>query len=309
MPKVAILIAASPGRAFYSQIAVLSLALGKLRWSHWKPSVYAYFGGQRDADAFAAWCPYLRDVEIICVSDARFEREGIWAQCDAMFELAPRDADVLLTMDADTLPVADLEEVLDRVAATRAIAGVIAHYPFPPYPGTLPRENWARATHGLTDVPLDFAFSHSLMDPETSNEFLLTPFYVNFGVVFFSKAAFDDVACRYVSIRPILMARMFDPWFSGQAALTLAITAARIQTWALPMRYNFPNDALAVRMYPEESTNVVVYHYLRTQNFDRHKIFTSAEQYSRFLALPLLGVDQAFQTAVRNIIGQEYPFE
>ena len=42
------------------------------------------------------------------------------------------------------------------------------------------------------------------------------------------------------------------------------------------MRYNFPNDPIAERMYPDDLANVVVYHYLRTAAFNRHEIFVDA---------------------------------
>jgi hypothetical protein len=96
--------------------------------------------------------------------------------------------------------------------------------------------------------------------------------------------------------------------FSGQVALTLAMAAKRAGTWALPMRYNFPNDPVAERMYPTELEQAVVYHYLRTDVFDRHQIFVSADTYERFLALPLGGVNRRFQNAVRRIVGESYPF-
>ena len=105
-----------------------------------------------------------------------------------------------------------------------------------------------------------------------------------------------------------IMRRMFQPDFSGQVALTLAIAAAGARTAALPMRYNFPNDPIAEMMYPEEQNHVAVFHYLRTERFDRHKIFTTAEQYSRFLALPLAGAELAFQRSVLRILGSDYPF-
>ena len=307
MLKVAILIAASPGPVFYSQIAALSLALRKLRWTRWEPTVYAYFGGKHDADAYATWGPHLRDVEIICVSETCFARKGIWAQCDAIFELAPRDADVLLLMDADTLPVADLEDVLDQVMATRSIAGVIAHYTFPSS-RTSSLEIWAEVASGLVDPPLDFAFSYTLMEADTSDDQLRTPCYVNFGVVFCPRPIFDDIALRYLSLRASLMERMSNQWFTGQVALTLAITAAKARTLALPMRYNFPNDPVAGKRYPEEMSHVVVFHYLRTENFDRHKIFTSAEEYAHFMALRLTGADGSFQRSVKRIMGPDYPF-
>lgn len=313
MPKVAILIAASPAPAFYSQVAALALCLRRLTWSRWQPSVHMYLGGERDADAYGRWLPHLRDVEISWVSEARFAREGDWAQSDDAFRFAPRDADVLLAMDADTLPVASLEDLLDRVLESEAIAGVIAHYPTvlspdTPYSHQSLRDAWTRLAEGIVETPLDFTHSHTLMGPDAPPEQRLTPFYLNFGVVAFPKSTFDEVAGRYLTIRPAIMERMPAGDFSGQAALTLAIAAAGARTLSLPMRFNFPNDPRAAEMYPEELARAVVFHYLRTTSYDRHQIFAAADQYRAFLDLRLVGVDRTFQQAVRSMVGADYPF-
>jgi hypothetical protein len=307
MRKVAFLIAASPTPAFYSQIAVLSLALRKLAWTDWQPSVHVYLGGPQDADAYREWRPHLLDADMRWVSDTSFSRDGDWAQSDDVFRYAPRDVDVLVTMDADTLPVVALEDLLDHVHETLSIAGVIAHYPFPLSPGMSLAETWRQLSSGL-DVALDFRFAHTLMPVSSPVEERQTPFYLNFGVVLFPRSTFDDVASRYLAIRPSLMDRLAEPDFSGQAALALAIAANGARTWALPMRFNFPNDLRAEEMYPEELANVVIFHYLRTSTFDRHQIFLSAERYAGFLGLPLTGVDRLFQDAVRRVVGPAYPF-
>jgi hypothetical protein len=267
-----------------------------------------YVGGRQDIDAYAEWSPHLRDVEITWVSDVRFSRDGDWAQSDDVFRFAPRDADVLIAMDADTLPVVALEDLLDCVHDTGCIAGVIAHYPFPLFPDVPLRETWDRIARDLTDVRLDFDFSHTLIEAGAPAEQRRTPFYLNFGVVLFPRSSFEDVASRYLAIRPTLMMRMADPDFSGQAALTLAIAAAGAPTWALPMRFNFPNDARAEEMYPEDLADVAIFHYLRTSTFDRHEIFTGADRYAAFLDLPLTGVNGLFREAVRRILGPDYPF-
>lgn len=306
--KVAILIAASPTRSFYSQVAVLSVALRKLSWSRWHPSVHMYVGGELDIHAYAEWHPHLRDVEISWVSDARFSRDGDWAQSDDVFRFAPLDADVLVAMDADTLPVVELEDLLDCVHDSGCIAGVIAHYPFPLFPDVSLKEAWEQIARGLTGVRLDFGFAHTLVPAAAPAEQRRTPFYLNFGVVLFPRACFEAVASHYLAIRPTLMMRMADPDFSGQAALTLAIAAAGVPTWALPMRFNFPNDPRAEEIYPEELADVAIFHYLRTSLFDRREIFTSAELYAAFLDLPLTGVNALFRQAVRRILGPDYPF-
>jgi hypothetical protein len=309
LKRVAILIAASPTAAFYSQIAVLMLALRKLPWSDWTPSVHVFLGGPSDPDVDAAWRPYLAAVAFHWVSEPYFAADGDWAQSDDLLRCAPRDADVILTLDADTVPVAPLTDVLDYVLQTEAVAGVIAHYPFPPFPGCSVRDSWQRVTHGITDAPLDFAFSHTLMPPETPADLRLTPFYLNGGVVFFPRARFDDLLMQYLAIRPRLLSRMPDADFTGQAAVALAIAACGVPTTALPMRYNFPNDAIAEQLYPDELAQVRIFHYLRTDIFDRQRIFASAAEYGRFLTLPLSGSNRSFQRHVSAVIGVEYPFD
>jgi hypothetical protein len=292
MRRVAILVAASPTTAFYSQIAALRLAVLRLRWSRWEPSVHVYVGGPHGPSTLEEWLPHLDGVQIYWSSAARFARDGDWAQSDDVFMSPPAEADVLLAMDADTLPVDVLEPVLEQVHETGAIAGVIAHYPpFPqPLEATRPasiRERWRQLSQGLLDAPLDFSYSHMLMGTEIDTEQRAAPFYLNFGVVFFPRDAFRRIAPVYLTLRPQLMERMLFPDFSGQAALTLAI---------------------AQQMYPAELERAVVFHYLRTNTFDRHQIFATAREYEEFLALHLEGVDQRFQDAVRRIIGERYPF-
>jgi hypothetical protein len=285
------------------------LALRKLVWSRWEPSIHLYVGGARNEREQAKWRPFLSDVEVHWTSNDDFARNGDWAQSDDVFRFPTANADVVIAIDADTFPVQSLEHILDEVADTQSMAGVIAHYPNVISPSDASvRDAWKRMASGLIDVPLDFPFVHSLVSRESPPESRVAPFYLNFGLVFFARKAFADVAPRYLSIRPQLMGRMPYPDFSGQVALTLAATSAAVKTEALPMRYNFPNDPVAERMYPEELEHVVVFHYLRTTSFDRHLIFTSEEQYSRFLALTLKGVDLRFQQSVKSIIGPEYPF-
>ena len=190
-----------------------------------------------------------------------------------------------------------------------SVAGVIAHYPTVlNFAFDSQRETWTRLAEGLTHAELNFEFAHTLMASDAPDQHRLTPFYLNFGVVFFPRTAFQPVADRYLAIRPRLMGRMRDSDFSGQVALTLAIADAGVSAWPLPMRYNFPNDPIAAQMYPDELASVVVYHYLRTAAFNRHDIFVDATRYAQFLDAPLSGVDRCFRDAVKAIAGPTYPF-
>src|SRR6266498_1395154 len=231
-----------------------------------------------------------------------------YAQIDSLFRCAPADADVLIRMDADTLPVRNFEDLLDYVLETSSVAGVITHYKFPTPPGLSARESWLKLADQLITESLDFSHTCSLSLSDVPEEDRSIPFCVNDGMVLFAKSVFPDVARHYLELRPKLMDRIPDPYFSGQIALALAIAQSGVRTCALPIRYNFPNDELAVARYPEEMDAVTIFHYLRTNVFDRQQIFSSAEAYREFLGLPLVGANKIFQSCVLELIGPEYPF-
>jgi Glycosyltransferase 61 len=211
-------------------------------------------------------------------------------------------------MDADTLVVRNFEDLLDYVLETASVAGVTAHFKFPTWPGISSHESWRSLADELIAAPLDFSHAYSLATADTPEEDRYTPFYVNDGMVLFARSVFPDVVRHYLSLRPKLMDRIPDPYFSGQIALGLAIAETGIRSWALPMRYNFPNDENADRRYPEELEDVHIFHYLRTDKFDRQKIFTNANEYDQFLRSTLSGSNYVFQQYVSKLIGLEYPF-
>jgi hypothetical protein len=304
VPKFAILIAGSPSAAFYSQVAATAAALRALPWSRWEPVPHLYLGGDVDPGEFYRWRPHLGDVAVSLVAPSRFAREGDWAQSDDVFVLAPRDADVLVAMDADVLPVGPLEEILDLVAEAEVVAGTLAHAAFP---GTAsPADDWERVADGLVDA-LAFDYEYSLLRyPQTRDNRI--PFYLNFGVVLFSRSAFELLVPEFLGLRPAVASRMSDDDFSAQVALALAIAKTQVRALPLPLRFNFPNDPLAEKLYPEELDAVRAIHYLRTDRFDRHRIFASPDEYARFLELPLDGANRSFRDAVGRLLGERYPF-
>jgi hypothetical protein len=306
MRHAAILVSGSRNPAFCSQIAALTAAVRAIPWSHWQPAIYAFLGGpssENDDADWNRWAPFLEDVVVTKVSPESFGLKDNWAQVDAALELAPKDADVLVLLDADTLPVGSLADTLDRVADEDLVAGVMAHYA---PPAIASRSDWLRLAEGIIREPLSFCHTYSLVEPEVArNE--LTPFYVNGGVMMFGRTCFDRFAPRYLEIREHLAERVDDA-FVGQIASTLTIAETGLRTWALPMRFNFPNDPVAERLHPDEAANIVIHHYLRTTRFDRHRIFATPDAFNQFLALALEGPDQRFQTAVRHLFDSRYPF-
>src|SRR5260370_30203240 len=111
MKKVAILIPGSPNLAFFSQIAASALALSRLDWQRWEPTLYAFLGGEPDFAALEAWRPYLRDTMMTFVpaslSDAH---RCYYDQIDSLFRCATVDTAVLIRLDADQLAFQNIED-------------------------------------------------------------------------------------------------------------------------------------------------------------------------------------------------------
>ena len=250
--KVTFLVPASATPGFLSQIAALQLALRRLPWTRWQADIVVCFGGRPGLEAtfqLSRWLPYLADVTMV------FPREratdGVYdGQIDELYRAAPADADVLVRADADVLPVANLEPLLDFVLERSAIAGVTAHYPFPAPPGIGNREAWDAVAQGFLDEPLRFEHSYSLVTPDVSQEEQACPFYLNDGVVLFAREYFDRFAPLYLDTRPQLTDRLVDPYYAGQVALALSAARISLPSVALPLRFNFPNDPVASGAVP-----------------------------------------------------------
>jgi hypothetical protein len=310
MRKAAFLIPASPTPAFLSQIAAFELALRRLPWVNWSPSVTVCFGEIRavaNALELERWRRHMPAASFVFVPEDQ-PNEDYYNQIDGLYRWAPADADVLVRCDADTLPVSGLEEILDFVHERSAIAGTIAHFHFPRPPQQSNREAWLDAAAGFLTHPLAFDHAYSLAGAPLSAGEKMVPFYVNDGVVFFARRYFDVFAPRYLTIRPALMERLHDGYFAGQIALALAAAEIDLPRLALPLRYNFPNDELAAKFYPLELQQAVFFHYLRCNQFDRRAVFASADGYRKLVSGTFSPANEMFRSKVIDLFGEDYPF-
>jgi hypothetical protein len=309
MPNVAFLVVGSPNAGFYSQVAAINLAIKTLPWRRWRPEIFVAMGGPsgNGEDSFERWRAHLREVSFSYVAETAWEQANNWAQVETRLLSAPRNMDIYVTIDADTLPVAPLEDVLDEIHATQSIAGVMAHFPPPGLPDS---QAWHDLATRIGAPRLEFLFDYSLMDKADPENRHRAPIYFNGGVVFFANSCFERFVKPYFTNIWQLIEALPEPSddFSGQIALPFTVEKTGLVANTLPMRYNYPNDDLAISLNPGELEEVIIFHYLRTHDFDRRKIFADAVEYRNFLDMPLTGVNLAFQAAVRRLFGQTYPF-
>lgn len=306
--RVEFLVAGSPTHAFLSQIAALKLSILARRWDRWQPEIRCFLGGPVDWNAMQRWAPHLDGVDIELLAMSRFAEEGLFAQIERRMDAASRNVGIHVLLDADTWIVGDLEDLLRNLGDLPCVAGCIAHYGFPTESGHARVDDWNTLASEVVGRSLRFDHEYALIEGDAPESERKTPFYVNAGAVFITERALTKIYRAYLPIRKILGRRLANPYFSGQVALALSVAATNTSSIALPMRFNFPNDERAASLFPDEVADVRIVHYLRTDHFDRHAIFSGEANYLAFLDLDLTGIDRLFQQSVRRTLGEAYPF-
>jgi hypothetical protein len=305
LAKLDFLIPGSPNDAFYSQIAFFRLALDSLGGAFREARVVAVLAAEVIVPLPSHWAKYYERIEVEWADPAEFRRLGHAAPGDRRFQLFRSDADLVVFCDADTVMMRAWPGVASCIARKPALAGVIAHYHFPWSKSTgVPARDWQIFAREILGREIALDYQYTLQDPTFADR---CPFYINFGFFAGPPELISKFYATYRKIRPEV-ARVLENHFCGQLALALAIADLKAPVLALPMRYNFPNDERADRMYPRDVKRITLLHYLRNDRFDRHIVFTGQEQFHSFLSLELQGSNAAFQQFVARLTAGRYPF-
>jgi hypothetical protein len=212
------------------------------------------------------------------------------------------DAEMVLFADADILFIAGVDDILDALRASPAVAGVIAH--LPPFHAS-PSETWERVFARLgRRVPRD-RYQHTGWGGMYSNPTMrFGPAYYNFGAVFVPRAFLPRLAAAYLE-RLESATRDGADFFRGQLALCLAIHDLDIPRVALETRFNFPNDPSFDARYPADLADVRILHYLRTGIVDRWAIWESPDALAKFLArTDLRGSNEVLRRRMQHLAGR-----
>jgi hypothetical protein len=304
--KLDFLISASPTDGFFGQIAFFRLALDALGGVYRNARLVAVFGDHESEQIPERWRGHFDRIDIVWAHAVGADNPAHRAQHDRRFEAIRHDADLAFLCDADVAPLRPFPELLAQLTQTPALAGVIAHLHFPR--GELPREpdrDWPEIAQAVLGAPIDRPYRYTLIAPE---EAPAAPFYINYGVFAGPPDMLRKFYRRDLEIRD-RVADIVGHWWAPQVSVALTCADLDLPTTALPMRYNFPNDPVAERMYPGEANNIVFLHYLRKRFFDRSEIFAEPEAFDRFMEMYLEGSNAGFQRSVATLTGGEYPFE
>jgi hypothetical protein len=306
--KIEFLIPGSPTDAFYSQAAMFRLGLDSLGGMYSRARVALCLGAPSPTSLPARWRPHLDRVEVCWAPSDYFQRDG--HPGTYRYDILDPACDFSVLCDADTMLVAPFDDRDLRDFASRpAVRGVIAHFPPPRvddagrnYSALSPEGFWQFLAERTLGRSLQLNHFHTLTEAPTA-----CPFYVNYGFVLGQHALLSRLGREVSNMLPRIR-QTLENRFIDQIGLSLGCAAAQIPVDDLPMRFNFPNDLNADAKYPGELAHVKMIHFLRTDRFDRGKIFASAEDFQAFLQLDLCGSNRLFQQRVREITAGLYPF-
>lgn len=307
--KIEFLMCGSPNDAFYSQAAIFRLFLDAHGGIYEKARLVLCLGDEKQVELPGRWKPYFGGIDVQWAPKESFLEFGDGG--DHVFSLLDETADISVLCDADTALLRPMDnDLLANIVDRQSIAAVIAQYP-PPFFDTHGHDYSLMSNKKAWQKLAEYATGNP--DIPLNNKYLLQqypdhcPFYVNYGFVIAPPKIFRQLHAE-INIAQTKLREILDNDFYAQIGVALATFKAGLDTHALPLRYNYPNDRRADAMYPDELENVCVLHYQRTDVFDRHKVFATASAFNEFIAAEMTGSDAAFQRFVRNLTGGVYPF-
>lgn len=204
--------------------------------------------------------PWSRgEVEWRWANRAEFAAIGIRA-CNLDRFRYDTDADVVLMLDADTVMIRPIDDLLETLHQQQMIAGVMAHVP--PFWKTPVTWSDVFAARGIPLPPARFEHTgFGAMFGEYVNRY--APAYYNFGVVFVPRSMVLPLGAQLERELAYMPRIPIYPVYGTQLGLTFAICQLGLPHCTLPFRFNFANLEWADRRYLIDLADVRIIHYLK----------------------------------------------
>lgn len=291
----------SPTPSFVTRVRYLAASVRRFGGTVADAPVIVTVGGDDPFD-LARRYPWSRELGI----EWRWVEEPLWREHGPAATAIQRfrydiEAPTALMLDADTLVIAPIDELVTEVAGERSVAGVAAHVS----PFVAEEEGQALWDAVFREAGLPrpaMTCEHSgwqAMEFDPDRRFC--PPYFNLGVVLASRETMATLG-RSILADMEAVQRVRSTFFRCQLALTLAIVRSGISWRQLPLRFNFPNDLRFLPRNQRELQDARIIHYLREDQLNRDGDFRSPDTVSALLSRDRMHlVNARFCEALREV--------
>ncbi len=167
-----------------------------------------------------------------------------------------------------------------------------------------PTQEWSEIAKETIGHDIQMKYQYILNSKEAIKE---APFYINYGFLASTPKLLKNLYTCDIEIVDTV-ANYVGSFWAPQVSLALAIEKLNLPSYPLSVHYNYPNYKIMDERYPGELENIIVLHYLNTDYFDRHLIFTSEKHFGKFINMRLDGSSLVFQEHVIKLTRGKYPF-
>lgn len=246
--------------------------------------------------------PWLKkhNVEIRWVPRELFEKRSYYATAVERF-CYKFESDCVLMLDADTVLVRNIEDLVEEAMADHSLHGVIA-YASPLKNGM----NWERIwkAGGLPNPELNYklnGFPYWILEDYTD----YAPAYLNLGMLVASGETMTRLGTEIYQMMDACES-VFPTHFKCQIGLGMAADKLGIPVRSLPMRYNFANHMVLEALHGGEMLDIRVLHFLAEhQEIGRDKMFNTKSEMEKFLArTDLANVNATFAATYRELFDE-----
>lgn len=299
-PTLEVHVPVSPTPTFLNMAHYLTRSL-RARGGRYRdaPIVLTIGAERREPDLVLAH-PWMgaNDVEVRWVDEDLFTRESWFATACERFRY-DFTADVVLALDADTLIVGPLDELVDEAYQRDALCGVVAHVP-----PVSRREQWqamyTAAGLGELRTPCRHTGWGYMFQDESLRD---CPPYFNLGVLAAPAAVMRTVGSAVYELLATVDS-VLRTHFRIQMAVSLAVTRFGLPYRCLPFRWNFPNDPLLEALHAAELDDLRIIHLLRRHQLYKDELFSSLDNVEAMLARKDLRVINAL---AQSLLAELHP--
>lgn len=200
------------------------------------------------------------------------------------------ESDLVLMLDADTIVMRPFDDLVRRIVQEKCFGGFIAHVsPFMvhnqqnPHQTIANKQWWQQLFNPTPLTENDYRFEHTgwnVMFNDPAYRFC--PPYFNLGFLIAPTEQMRKIGA-IIDETMAQVDKTLTTVYKCQLALTLALCRLEIPIIPLAARYNYPNINGFKSAYPQDFSDIRIFHYLASDQINKQRDFQSMEKIGYWL--------------------------